>query len=251
MNVKSNESLEMTYTIDTSQTQGLLSFSDIKQTIEESVDGMNETAGKKIATLKSVKENKKNVTASIQITDINKMGDGSFFGTVKEYRKEDGPGLNNLVDAKDKKVKEKDIANDLQMVYFPMGGTEEYGIVTVTVTVPGSIKYITSGGEIEKGNVAVFEGQNPLVVFKKGGGFPFWLIIVAAIIVIAFVVMKKKPASSPATSPINVTPSFGAPAQAPIQAPAAPQPVEAPVEPAPVNDGTADTNDSTVDMQIP
>ena len=29
MNVKSNGSLEMTYTIDTSQTQGLLSFSDI------------------------------------------------------------------------------------------------------------------------------------------------------------------------------------------------------------------------------
>ncbi len=196
---------------------------------------MNKTAGKKVATLKSVKENKKNITASIQISDINKMGNGSFFGTVKEYRKDKGTGLSDLVDAKDKSVKEKDIANDLQMFYFPIGGTDEYGIVTVTVTVPGSIRYISSGGEIEKGNVAVFEGQNPLVVFKKGGGFPFWLIIVAAIIIFVYMLMKKKPASSPASSPINVPPAFDVSNQAPTQTAISAQPIEEPSEP--VNDG--------------
>ena len=44
-------------------------------------------------------------------------------------------------------------------------------MVEVTVTVPGNIEYVTDGAEVEKKNVAVFSGQNPLVVFKKSGGF--------------------------------------------------------------------------------
>ncbi len=216
MNVKSNGSMDMTYTIDTSQTQGMVSFNDIEKAIQDSVDGMNEFADKKVAKLKSVKENKskKTVTAIINVSDINKMGDESFFGTVKEYRKKKGTGLDNLVNTKDKSVDEKKVSDKLQMVYFPMGGTEQYGMVEVTVTVPGNIEYVTDGAEVEKKNVAVFSGQNPLVVFKKSGGFPFWLLlIIAAAVVVLFMKKKKNPSAT-----INTTTAAGTP-QAPVQAP--------------------------------
>ena len=120
MKVNKNGSMDMTYTIDTSQTQGMVSFNDIEKAIQDSVDGMNEFADKKVAKLKSVKENKskKTVTAIINVSDINKMGDESFFGTVKEYRKKKGTGLDNLVNTKDKSVDEKKVSDKLQMVYF-------------------------------------------------------------------------------------------------------------------------------------
>ena len=237
MKVGKNGSLDMTYTIDTSQTQGMMSFKDIEKAIEESVDGMNDTADKKIAKLKSVKENKskKTVTAEITVSDINKMGDGSFFGTVKEYRKEDGYGLDDLVNAKGKSVDEKKVSDKLQMVYFPMGGTDEYGLVEIKVTVPGNIEYLSDGAEVDKKNVALFSGQNPIVVFKKGGGFPFLLLLIIAAVVVAFFMMKKKSSSAPAsTTPVAATPQ--APVQAPPQnmAPQAP-PVQAPVQAPPQN----------------
>ena len=64
MKVNKNGSVDMTYTIDTSQTQGMMSFKDIEKAIEESVDGMNATDDKKIAKLKSVKENKNKETVT-------------------------------------------------------------------------------------------------------------------------------------------------------------------------------------------
>lgn len=215
MKVNKNGSMDMTYTIDTSQTQGMVSFNDIEKAIQDSVDGMNEFADKKVTKLKSVKENKskKTVTAIINVSDINKMGDESFFGTVKEYRKKKGTGLDNLVNTKDKSVDEKKVSDKFQMVYFPMGGTEQYGMVEVTVTVPGNIEYVTDGAEVEKKNVAVFSGQNPLVVFKKSGGFPFWLLlIIAAAVVVLFMKKKKNPSAT-----INTTTAAGTP-QAPVQA---------------------------------
>lgn len=245
MKVNKNGSLEMTYTIDTSQMQGMMSNEDIEKAIEDSVDDMNNSADKKIAKLKDIKTNKskKTMTAIINITDINKMGDESFFGTVKEYRKNKGYGLNNLVNTKDKKVDEKKVSDKLQMVYFPMGGTEQYGLVEITVTVPGNIQFITDGAEVDKKNTAVFSGQNPLVVFKKSGGFPVWLLlIVIAGLVVFFMMKKKKP-----TAPISATPTTGAPVQTPPQnaapqAPQAPQaqsvqpPVQAPAEVSPASD---------------
>lgn len=250
MKVGKNGSLDMTYTIDTSQTQGMMSFKDIEKAIEDSVDGMNDSADKKIAKLKSVKENKskKTVTAIITVSDINKMGDGSFFGTVKEYRKNKGYGLDDLVNTRDKSVDEKKVSDKLQMVYFPMGGTEEYGLVEVTVTVPGNIEYLTDGAEVDKKNVAVFSGQNPLVVFKKGGRFPFWLILIIAAVVVGYFMMKKKSSSSP----VSTTPVAGT-SQGPVQAPpqnVAPQapPVQAPVQPpvaAPAEPQTDSENNPT------
>lgn len=241
MKVGKNGSLDMTYTIDTSQTQGMMSFKDIEKAIEDSVDGMNDSADKKIAKLKSVKENKskKTVTAIITVSDINKMGDGSFFGTVKEYRKNKGYGLDDLVNTRDKSVDEKKVSDKLQMVYFPMGGTEEYGLVEVTVTVPGNIEYLTDGAEVDKKNVAVFSGQNPLVVFKKGGRFPFWLILIIAAVVVGYFMMKKKSSSSPVSTtpvagtsqdPVQAPPQNVAPQAPPVQAPVQP-PVAAPAEP--------------------
>jgi len=47
--------------------------------------------------------------------------------------------------------------------------------------------------------------------------------------------MKKKPASSPASSPINVPPAFDVSNQAPTQTAISAQPIEEPSEP--VNDG--------------
>lgn len=194
MKVAKNGSLDMTYTVDTSQLQGMMSFNDIEKAIEDSVDGMNDSADKKIAKLKSIKENKKKktVTAIINVKDINKIGDGSFFGTVKEYRKKDGYGLDDLVNTKDKSIDEKKVSDKLQMVYFPLGGTEQYGMVEVTVTVPGNIEYITDGGEVDKKNVAVFSGENPLVIFRKSGGFSFWLLLIIAVLVVGYFMMKKK-----------------------------------------------------------
>ena len=242
MKVGKNGSLDMTYTIDTSQTQGMMSFKDIEKAIEDSVEGMNDTAGKKIAKLKGVKENKgkKPVTATVNVTDINKMGDGSFFGTVKEYRKENGRGLDNLVNTKDKSVKEDKVSDKLQMVYFPMGGTEQYGLIEVTVTVPGNIQYITDGGEIDKKNIVVFSGQDPLVVFKKGGGFPFWLLIIAAIAVVFFMMTRKK-----SSAPVSAAPAAEAPVQPPVQSDA-PQsaPVQPPLQTPPAESQTAAPDDS-------
>jgi len=214
MKVGRNGSLDMTYTIDTSQTQGMVSFKDIEKIIEDSVNGMNDSAGKKVAKLKSVKENKgkKTVTAKISVSDINKMDEGCFFGTVKEYRKKNGTGLDNLVDTKDKSVDEKKVSDKLRMVSFSMSGTEQYGLVEVTVTVPGKIQYITNGGEIEKKNIAVFNGQKPLVVFRKSGGFP-WLLLIIAVIVVAYFYKKKK---SPSVA-INTTPADGG-SQPPVEA---------------------------------
>ncbi|MGI6084882.1 MAG: hypothetical protein ACOYIF_05490 [Acetivibrionales bacterium] len=226
MKVKKNGSLDMTYTIDISQTQGMMPTKDIEKAIEDSVDDINDRAGKKIAKLKNVKTSKKNITASVSISDINDMDDGSFFGTVKEYRKNDVYGLDNLVNTKNKQVDEDKVSDKLHMVYFPMGGTEQYGLVEITVTVPGNIQYVTDGADIDKKSTAVFSGQNPLVVFKKGGGFPVWpLLIVVAGLVIFFMTKKKKPAA-----PINTTPVSAAPMQAPPQSPqnAAPQAPQAP-----------------------
>lgn len=247
MKVSKNGSLDMTYTIDTTQTQEIMSFKDIEKAIKDSVDGMNDTADKKIAKLKSVKENKskKTITAIINVTDINKMGDGSFFGTVKEYRKDKSTGLDNLVNTKDKSVDEEKVSDRLQMVYFPMGGTEEYGLVEVKVTVPGNIQYITDGGEIDKKNTVVFSGQNPLIVFKKSGGFPFWLLIIVAVVVVFFMISKKKPTSAPITE----APASGAPVQPPVQS-AVPQsppiqppfqaPIQTPVEAPPIVEAPAE-----------
>lgn len=250
MKVGKNGSLDLTYTIDTTQTQGMMSFKEIEKAIEDSVDSMNDTADKKVAKLKSVKENKgkKTITAIISVTDINKMGDGSFFGTVKEYKKESGTGLNNLVNTKDKSVKEDKVSDKLQVVYFPMGGTDQYGLVEVTVTVPGKIEYITDGGEIDKKGTVVFSGQSPLVIFKKGGGgFPFWLLIIIAIVVVFFMISKKKPSSAPinVTQVAPVAPAMDAPVQQPVQnvIPQAPpvQPIQVPVENPPVVEAQAET----------
>ncbi len=237
MKVNKNGSLDMTYTIDTTQTQGMMSFKEVEKAIEESVDGMNDTADKKIAKLKSVKENKskKTITAVINVTDINKMGDGAFFGTVKAYRKDKGTGLDNLVNTKDKDVDEKKVSDKLQMIYFPMGGTDQYGMVEVKVTVPGIIQYVADGGEVKK-NTVVFSGENPLVIYKKGGGFPIWLLL---LIIAALVVLFMKKNKKPASTPVNVVPATGTPAQAPVQnaAPQAPPvqaPFQAPVQAPPV-----------------
>jgi hypothetical protein len=230
MKVGKNGSLDITYTIDTSQTGGMVEFKDIKKAIEESVDSINDTADSKIAKLKSVKENKskKTITAVIEVKDINKMNDGSFFGTVKEYRKESGIGLDNLVDTKDKSVDKKKISDNLHMVYFPMIGADQYSLMEITVTVPGSIKYITDGGEITKKSTALFGNQYPLVVFKKGGGFPFWLLIIAAVAVFLILSGKKKPSAAPAA------PVVDAPVQPPVQAgPVEPTVQAGPIEPQP------------------
>ena len=213
MNVKKNGGLDLVYIIDTSKTEGLISADDIKSTIEETVNAMNSGSDKKVAVLKGVKENKnkKNITATINVKDINEMGDGNFFGTVKEYRKDYGEGLDNLYNKKNEKVEEKKIPNNRQMVSFPMAGTEQYGLVTVTVNVPGPIEYIAPGGEITGKSTATFDGQNLLVVYKKGGGSPLlFLIIVVA--VVAFLLLKKK---KPTSTPENYVPS--AVTEAPVQ----------------------------------
>lgn len=240
MKINKNGSMDLAYIIDLSVTQGLLARSDIEEAIKESVDDMNDKAGKEIAKLKSVKENKgkKTLTATIHVSDINKMGDGTFFGTVKNYHKGNGTGLDNLVDSKGKSIDQKKINDKLNMFYIPMGGTEQYGLFTVTVTAPGSIKYISSGGDIEKSNKAAFNGQDILVVYSKGGGFPFWLVIIAALVVLFFVFKKKKPASSPDISSFSPAPVGGTPVQTPPQSLEAepvdaptPAPVAAPIEP--------------------
>lgn len=218
MKVNNDGSCDVTYTIDISQLGGMMSKNDVEKAIKESVDDMNDRAGKKIAKLKSVKENKKEetITASISINDLNKMGDGSFFGTVKQYRKDNGIGLDNLVDKKGKSVGKKDVKDDLYVVYSPLTGSEDYGLVDVTLIVPGSIVYLTDGGEVEKNNQAQFSGEIPLVVFKKGGGgFPFWILLVAAAIIIIFLVIKKKPSATPVMSPPVTTNAPEATANAP------------------------------------
>jgi hypothetical protein len=200
-----------------------VSTKDIKNAIEQSVESINDTADKNIAKLKSVKENKskKTITAVININDINDMNDGSFFGKVKDYQKENGGrGLDNLVDTRKKSVDEDKISSNLYMVYFPLVGAGQYDLMEVKVTVPGNIKYITNGGDIKKKNVAVFGSEYPLVVFKKGGGFPFWLLIIVIAAVVVFIMSKKK------SAPTNAVPVTEAPAQPPVQN-TGPQPPQA------------------------
>ena len=199
MKISSNGSCEMIYTIDTSELGGMMSKSDLENTIQQSVDSINTTAGKKIAKLKSVKEDEKKqtITASISITDLNKLGDGTFFGTVKDYRKEDGTDLDNMMTKKEKEVDEKKISDNLSLVYLPMTGTDQYGIIDVSIVIPGTIEYLTNGGDLKKNNTAYFNGATPLVVYKKGGGFPVWLLIIAVIVIAALVMRKKKSSTAP------------------------------------------------------
>ena len=248
--VNKNGSLDMTYTINTSQTESLMPADDIEKAIKESVDDMNGKAKKKIVKLKDIKQDKKKktITAKLTVSDINQMGDGSFFGTVKEYRKNGGAGLNNLVNAKGKEVEADKISDNMQVVYLPMGAADGYSMIEVTMSVPGSIQYITDGGEIDKKDTAVFNSQNPLVIFKKSGGFPFWLLIIFAAAVVFFM-MKKK---SPATAPINA-------ASASVQGPPQNQPSqESPLqtsgipndELSPVVEAPADTVSDSEDKPI-
>lgn len=222
LKVGKNGSMDVTYTIDTSKTGGMMSTKDIKNAIEQSVESINSTADKNIAKLKSVKENKskKTITAVINIKDINDMNDGSFFGKVKDYQKKKGRGLDNLVDTRNKSVDEDKISSNLYMVYFPMVGAGQYDLMEVTVTVPGNIKYITDGGDIKKKNVAVFGNEYPLVVFKKGGGFPFWLLIIVIAAVVIFIMTKKK------SAPTNTVPVTETPVQPSVQN-TGPQPPQA------------------------
>jgi energy-coupling factor transporter transmembrane protein EcfT len=214
MKVNGNGSCDLTYTIDTSMTEGIFDKTYIEESIKDGIDDMNDEAGKKIAKLKSFKENKgkKTITATISISDINKAGDGAFFGKVKDYLKDDYNSLGSLMDKKEKRVDTEDVKGNLHMVYLPFGQTSEYGMAEVTVIVPGKIEYVTRGAEITKNNTVVFSGQTPLVVFKKGGGFPVWLLIIIVVILVAFFMSKKKksPYVSPAqvnVNPTNQTPS--------------------------------------------
>lgn len=207
MNVKKNGGLEMCYIIDTEATGNLLPVEDIKEAITASVDDINDTAGKTVASLKSVKENKgkQTITAIIDIKDINDMGDDFFFGTVKEYQKEyNSRGLDKLFDKKDNRIDQEKVPKNLHMVYFPLMGATEYNLVNVTVSVPGTIEYITSSGEITGKSTATFSEQNLIVVFKRGGSFTFLLLLVLIIIVIAFFIWKaKNSSSSPKYEPIS------------------------------------------------
>lgn len=217
MKVNSDGSCDVTCIIDVSQLEGMMSESDVENAIQESVENINDTAGKTIAKLISVKENRKEgtMTATISITNLNEMGDGSFFGTVKQYRQQSGAGLDDMMDKKGKKVDEANIPDNLYLVYSPMTEGDAYGLIDVTVIVPGSIEYLTSGGEIRKNNEARFSGMTALVVFKKsGGGFPYWIVFIAAAIFIIFLAIKKKPTVAAVVSPPVTThdPISGAPA---------------------------------------
>lgn len=210
LKVNNDGSCDVTYTIDISQLQGLMSKSDVEKSIKESVEDMNRTAGKTIAKLKNVKENKKEktITASISIANLNEMGDGSFFGTVKQYRQQGGFGLDDMMDKKERAVNKADIPDDLYLVYSPMSEGDEYGLVDITIVVPGRIEYLTDGGELEKNDTARFSGETPLVVFKKGGGgFPVWIIPPFAAIFIMFIVIKRRPSAAHVVSPPVTTQS--------------------------------------------
>lgn len=223
MKINPNGSCDMTYTIDMSQLEGMMTKEQLEDSIKQSVTDMNDEAGKEIAKLKGIKEDKKKETlsATISITDLNKMGDGTYYGTVKNYIKEDGTGLDMLVKpGKDKVVDEDDIPINSQMVYLPMNGADEFGAIEITVMVPGTIQYVTEGGDV-KGKTAVFSSSSPLVVYKKGGSLPIipiLLVILVIVLVIAFLGKKKTPVVETAPMPV-----YQAPEQAtvvtPIQAP--------------------------------
>lgn len=207
-------SCDVTYIIDTSSFQGMQSASDVERTVLESVDEINSTAGKNVARLKGIRENKKEkrITATISISNVNELGDGTFFGTVRQYRHVSGHGLDNLMDIRERKVDRDDIPDDLYLFYMPALENDRYCILEVTVNVPGTIKYLASGAKIEKRNVARFSGEMPLVVFKKGEiGFPVWFLpTVAGILIIAFFLRKKPTTAAPVVSPPVTTNSPGA-----------------------------------------
>ena len=78
LKVNNDGSCDVTYTIDISQLQGLMSKSDVEKSIKESVEDMNRTAGKTIAKLKNVKENKKENHNRFHIHSESKR-DGRWF----------------------------------------------------------------------------------------------------------------------------------------------------------------------------
>jgi len=218
LKVNRDGSCEVTYIIDTSSLGGLITAEQVEESLRQSVEEANTRAGKTVAVLKSVKEDKKNdtITALVTCSDLTALEEGAFFGTVKGYRKNNGPGLDNLVNKKGKAVDEKDIPDDLHMVYFPGTGGGEFSITEVIVTVPGTIEYLVDGAELEKNSVARFKEEEVLVVFRMGGGgFPVWIIPIAAIIIIILLLFKlKKPSAAPVISPpvtTNAPDSFTTP----------------------------------------
>lgn len=235
MKINANGSCQLTYVIDMKAIEELgggslgdeYSPEQMEESFKESIEAMNDEAGKKIASLKSYKydKGKKKITAVMTISDINKMGDGAFFGTVKEFKKDNEAALDNLIGKNKKSVDADKVDNKLSVAYLPMGG-EELSMAVVTMIVPGTIEYVADGGDIEKNNTAVFESGNALVVFKKGGGgFPVWLLILVALVLIGFFLMKKKPATTTAYAPApqpapvqpSVSPVSNVPAAEPVQ----------------------------------
>ena len=205
LKVNKDGSCEAAYIIDASQFDGFLTVDQIEESFKQSVEETNTKAGKTVAVLKSVKENKKDdtITVTVSISDINEMEEGAFFGTVKEYRRESGVGLDALMDKREKAMAAEYIPDDLHMVFLPMSGGEDFSFIEVTITVPGTIEYLTHGADLEKGNVARFKGKTALVVFKiGGGGFPVWIIPIAAIIlIILLMIIMRKPSAAPVVSP--------------------------------------------------
>ena len=89
-----------------------------------------------------------------------------------------------------------------------MSEGDEYGLIDITIIVPGRIEFLTDGGELEKNDTARFSGETPLVVFKKGGGgFPVWIIPPFAAIFIMFIVIKRRPSAAHVVSPPVTTQS--------------------------------------------
>lgn len=203
--VNRNGSCDVTYIIDVSRPQNNFSQNDAEKTAIECIDEINRRAGKNVARLKGVRENRNEnkITVTISVSNINELGDGSFFGTVGQYRRAGGRGLENLTDADGKKACSGDIPDNLYLFYMPVSDNEPCEITEVSVNVPGRIKYLTEGAGLERKNVARFRDTALLVIFRKGEtGLPVWIIPTAAIILIITFLIKRKPTTAaPVVSP--------------------------------------------------
>jgi hypothetical protein len=214
MKVNNDGSCDIKYEI---RTEGMVSLKEIEDQLKSGIEETNDTAGKKVAKLKSVKEKDGTVTAEISVSNVSYLDPDAFFGKYSDFEKEYSSSLSGLKEAKSGKSVEKDKIkgtgglNVVRMEGMSTGGGE---LTKFTLKLPGDIKYISSNVTYVDSKTVTLDGGYGIVLYQRGGGGAGWLlyVLIIAVIVVAAVIFlgKKKKTDSPAAF-------SAAPAAAPAQ----------------------------------
>jgi|LSQX01.1.fsa_nt_gb hypothetical protein len=192
MKVNDNGSCELKYEIET---KGLpIEFKDVKKQIEETIEAANDEAGKKVIKLKSIKEKKDKITADVTVENVSYIDSGAYFGKLSDFEEEFPNTLDYLWDAKnDDMIETEDIKGASKLNVVKVAGLDNEGMLTkLVLTLPGSVKYISSEVTLIDDNTVEIAGGYGVVVYQRGGGagWLIYVLIIVVIVAVAVIVFK-------------------------------------------------------------